>query len=244
MRKIRKSLIKSGAGRKYVLYAIGEITLVVVGILIALQINNWNQKRIDRLRAVDYHQRLTEDLDFIITRNKNTNKQALKVMNSITETIEILDKGRIESEEEQKVIDYTMVMFTRLSRQISGLSTWDEMKSNGDMNLIYNIELRKNIDALQDFINLAHEVFSKHALAIRTDQSSYFKYARTFVDSITLEETVLSNFDAMAADQEFINQFSIVTSSWRSQAAFGKNINDRASKLKKQIQEELESMSQ
>ena len=90
---------------------------------------------------------------------------------------------------------------------------------------------------------MAHEVFSKHALAIRSDQSNYSKYSRTFVDSITLDETVFSNFDAMAADQKFINQFSIVTSSWRSQAAFAKNISARASKLKKQIQNELESMS-
>jgi hypothetical protein len=232
------------AGMKYLLYAVGEIILVVLGILMALQINNWNQKRVDRQRAVDYHQRLIEDLDFIITRNENTNKHAIRVMNSITETIEILEKGRIESEEEQRVIDYTMVMFPRLSRQISGLSTWDEMKSNGDMNLIYNIELRKNVDALQDFINLAHEVFSKHALAIRNDQSNYSKYSRTFVDSITLDETVFSNFDAMAADKNFINQFSIVTSSWRSQAAFAENIGSRASRLKKQIEDELESMSQ
>ncbi len=44
-RRIRKSLIESGSVRKYLLYAIGEIALVVVGILIALQINNWNQLR-------------------------------------------------------------------------------------------------------------------------------------------------------------------------------------------------------
>jgi hypothetical protein len=42
-RNIRKSLLQSGQARKYILYAIGEITLVVIGILIALQINNWNE---------------------------------------------------------------------------------------------------------------------------------------------------------------------------------------------------------
>ncbi len=45
LRKIRKSLIASGSGQKYILYAIGEIGLVVIGILIALQINNWNEER-------------------------------------------------------------------------------------------------------------------------------------------------------------------------------------------------------
>ncbi len=45
LRKIRKSLIDSGRSRKYLLYAIGEIGLVVIGILLALQINNWNENR-------------------------------------------------------------------------------------------------------------------------------------------------------------------------------------------------------
>ena len=44
LRKIRKSLIETGSARKYLLYAIGEIALVVIGILIALQINNRNEK--------------------------------------------------------------------------------------------------------------------------------------------------------------------------------------------------------
>ena len=41
-RRIRKGLLDGGATSKYLLYAIGEIALVVIGILIALQINNWN----------------------------------------------------------------------------------------------------------------------------------------------------------------------------------------------------------
>jgi hypothetical protein len=45
LRKIRRNLINSGSMKKYTLYAIGEIALVVIGILIALQINNWNEER-------------------------------------------------------------------------------------------------------------------------------------------------------------------------------------------------------
>jgi hypothetical protein len=41
-RTIRKKLIEEYNVRKYLLYAIGEILLVVIGILIALQVNNWN----------------------------------------------------------------------------------------------------------------------------------------------------------------------------------------------------------
>jgi len=46
-RKIRKDLLSDGKTGKYLKYAIGEIVLVVIGILIALQINNWNENRKD-----------------------------------------------------------------------------------------------------------------------------------------------------------------------------------------------------
>ena len=47
-RKIRKKMADDNQFFKYSRYAIGEITLVVVGILIALYINNWNEERKER----------------------------------------------------------------------------------------------------------------------------------------------------------------------------------------------------
>ena len=47
-RKIRQNMIKENKVSKYLLYAIGEIVLVVIGILIALSINNWNENRKER----------------------------------------------------------------------------------------------------------------------------------------------------------------------------------------------------
>ncbi|KXI28413.1 DUF6090 family protein [Paraglaciecola hydrolytica] len=44
-RRIRQRMIKESRFSKYLFYAIGEIVLVVIGILIALQINNWNEQR-------------------------------------------------------------------------------------------------------------------------------------------------------------------------------------------------------
>tara|TARA_R110000851_G_scaffold7469_1_gene28922 strand:+ start:13405 stop:14148 length:744 start_codon:yes stop_codon:yes gene_type:complete len=48
-RNIRQNLLNEGKTTKYLKYAIGEIILVVIGILIALSINNWNQNRLDSL---------------------------------------------------------------------------------------------------------------------------------------------------------------------------------------------------
>lgn len=47
-RRIRQKLIDEGNLKRYLIYAIGEILLVVVGILLALQINNWNEDRISQ----------------------------------------------------------------------------------------------------------------------------------------------------------------------------------------------------
>lgn len=47
-RNIRKKLLQEGKTSSYLKYAIGEIVLVVIGILIALSINNWNEVRKNR----------------------------------------------------------------------------------------------------------------------------------------------------------------------------------------------------
>ena len=49
-RKTRYDLMKKNKTGKYLKYAIGEIILVVIGILIALSINNWNETRKERIK--------------------------------------------------------------------------------------------------------------------------------------------------------------------------------------------------
>ncbi len=44
-RKIRKQLLTENKFSKYLLYAIGEIALVMIGILLALQVNDWNENK-------------------------------------------------------------------------------------------------------------------------------------------------------------------------------------------------------
>jgi len=61
-RKIRQNMINENKTGKYLKYAIGEIVLVVIGILIALSINNWNDSRIDNLREQAYYKTAINDL--------------------------------------------------------------------------------------------------------------------------------------------------------------------------------------
>ena len=53
-RRVRQTLLTENKFSKYLIYAIGEIILVVVGILIALQINNWNEARKDDKALKEY----------------------------------------------------------------------------------------------------------------------------------------------------------------------------------------------
>lgn len=62
-RNIRQNMIKDNRFSKYMLYAIGEIILVVIGILIALSINNWNQKRLKHEQLISVYERIVIDID-------------------------------------------------------------------------------------------------------------------------------------------------------------------------------------
>jgi len=60
--RIRQKLVSENKFSKYLLYAFGEIVLVVIGILIALQINNWNDNRKSRLKIDQFLKKVREEL--------------------------------------------------------------------------------------------------------------------------------------------------------------------------------------
>jgi hypothetical protein len=65
-RKIRQQLLNENKFSKYLLYAIGEIVLVVIGILIALSINNQNELRkrdlLETFVLKEFKKNLTDDI--------------------------------------------------------------------------------------------------------------------------------------------------------------------------------------
>jgi len=79
-RKIRQNLLMENKTGKYFKYAIGEIVLVVIGILIALQINNWNESR-----------KKKKQLDVIYTSIEQNLKTDLKTIKEPIEFYENLD---------------------------------------------------------------------------------------------------------------------------------------------------------
>lgn len=77
LRKIRHQLVNSNKFSTYLLYAIGEIFLVVVGILIALQIDNWKKEKYNKKLVSQYRKALISDLK-LDTARLNSNIKAIQ----------------------------------------------------------------------------------------------------------------------------------------------------------------------
>ncbi len=95
--------METGKTSKYFKYAIGEIILVVIGILIALQINNWNENRKQQKQAFQYLYEFKKDLvsdtiqfkyiSKILTEDIEAEKQALVVKNNTKTNLENVRKA-------------------------------------------------------------------------------------------------------------------------------------------------------
>ena len=82
-RKIRQNLLSEGKAMQYFKYAIGEIILVVIGILIALQINNWNENRQAKRLVSSHLASIREDLKLDL-KQIETNAESLKTHEEAT----------------------------------------------------------------------------------------------------------------------------------------------------------------
>lgn len=93
-RKIRHQLLSKNKGSNYLLYAIGEIVLVVIGILIALQVNNWNINRNNNKQEVI----LLNDLkhEYLRKSDELNKKIYLRniLINSSTRILQMIQEGK------------------------------------------------------------------------------------------------------------------------------------------------------
>ena len=92
-RKIRQKLLSENKIGKYLTYAIGEIVLVVIGILIALQINNWNENRKQQIKLQQIYHEILADLkrerdyaNFIINKFEGQRKAYTDYLESFSST--------------------------------------------------------------------------------------------------------------------------------------------------------------
>ena len=145
-RSIRQNLLNQGKTTKYFKYAIGEIVLVVIGILIALQINNWNEDRKVISREKSYIQSIYKDLKNDIKRI-NVCKSMLS--NQYTIGIEVL---KALEHKDSKIMDSVKIA-TYLGLDLSEVlpvdreeNTWDGLKILGKETFLINDSLTKQLN--------------------------------------------------------------------------------------------------
>jgi hypothetical protein len=95
-RKIRQKLLSENKFTKYLIYAIGEIILVVIGILIALQINNWNEQRKEQKTQISLLINLYENLGADSSVLQKTRHNMLEIIET-QKQLHDFRKGKLKS---------------------------------------------------------------------------------------------------------------------------------------------------
>ena len=142
-RKIRKKLADDNKPLKYFRYAIGEIVLVVIGILIALSINNWNEDRKKHRLEQTYYCKLLEDLgQDIIQITEQIENNELRIKNS-NQLIGLLQQTHISQKE---VIKHTLGAVSKTTFTFTpSMAAFEDLKSSGNLGLLKDVELKNKL---------------------------------------------------------------------------------------------------
>ncbi|MBO0329511.1 DUF6090 family protein [[Muricauda] lutisoli] len=234
-RTIRQRLLSENKFNKYLLYAIGEIILVVIGILIALQINNWNEKRKDVVRASNYIDRISEDLERSVKTSENLVKLNKSILKSVTDTQKLLERGTELSAEEKETVDYAFLWFPRTTYQLPTMLTYEEMKASGDLYLIDDIEVRNKLAEYYNYLRQVESIYDKLSQDIESQFGVYNTKIRAHTNPETLDITFNYQFSDLCEDNVFINTFSRMTIHWRGFVYFMERVNRLSKELKLEI---------
>ncbi|WGK65853.1 DUF6090 family protein [Croceiramulus getboli] len=143
-RKFRQKLLSENKFSKYLLYAIGEIILVVIGILIALQINNWNEHqndlKVERTNMINLLEDLKDDIK-LYDEYRQRNAKIYDRIDSIVPNIKSADRkahvGKLVYW--SRLVTLEWMVIEPINR------TYSEMKSSGQLRLINDMEISKQL---------------------------------------------------------------------------------------------------
>ena len=148
-RKIRFDLVDKNKTGKYLKYAIGEIILVVIGILIALQINNANNSRekrkIEQEYLVSLHTEFETNLETLndcIVKNKEhvTDVEAL---------LSLFDKSILDTIGKKEMSNIIHSVMAREITYVPSIGVVTDIISSGNLNLIRNKTLRQRLASFE-----------------------------------------------------------------------------------------------
>lgn len=171
-RKIRQELLKEGKMSKYLAYALGEILLVMIGILLALQVNNWNEKKKVLTTEQNYLIALREEFRL----NKKELNKAMKLNKTNLEyAVKISENMRLGrpniTEKEFSKLGLGMLNNEVQYRPSQGVI--DEIISSGKLDIFKNTELKYALSSWNRIINRAKFQEMEHS-NIRFNMINFF----------------------------------------------------------------------
>ena len=154
-RKIRQKLLSQNRVTRYLVYALGEIILVVLGILIALQINNWNEQNKNRIFEKEILSLINENLsrDSILLTEEY---QKAVLANQITDSI----LNRVNQGIFDETLNLWMGKVIRFERFKSQSSGFEVLKSKG----IDHLSVQKlKVDLINYYDEILFKVYQSNS---------------------------------------------------------------------------------
>ncbi len=145
-RKLRAKFLKEGNVKRYLLYAIGEVLLVMIGILLALQVDSWNDDRLRRIEEINYYHNFREQLiddSTNIFGNKRYNSRYLNQFNFAINIIERDDRSLIDS---LGKIMFNLTEYSDFDRQGN---LYETLVTGGEIKILRNEEIINAIRELE-----------------------------------------------------------------------------------------------
>ena len=136
-RKIRQKLLLKNKTSRYIKYAFGEIILVVIGILIALQINNWNENRKENKREQIILKRLHKEF----VSNKNQLNEKIEIRNRIINNCKAL--LNCFDNPETALFDSIIKKQSRLITPATFDPVQNDLVSSGTIEILKNEQLKQ-----------------------------------------------------------------------------------------------------
>ena len=175
-------MIKENRVSKYLLYAIGEVVLVVIGILIALQINTWNEEQKDQSLITSYTDNLIEDLALdsvsISTRILNLEADSTDLADFERRVFESTAPFDTICQIARHEYNYYIWVHTDFNNDTYGVlnSTGDIGLFNNemiaDLNALYNLQelaLTGTSHTLESYINNLHSYAKKYPVPFQSN---------------------------------------------------------------------------
>ena len=162
-RNIRKSLLEEKRLTRYLFYAVGEILLVMIGILLAFQVDSWNHDRINSRNALNYYQNIkneiTED-SRILTGEIDYNTHFLSAFKFAKEVIANGDRTKIDT------LGTIISRLTTYSDFDEEGNIYETMVNSGEIKLLKNREIINGMRELQGQYNYINRMEKIHWQAI------------------------------------------------------------------------------